>query len=460
MSGDEPLAVNREMLAKVLSAIKDDADTAQQFRWKGNPETGVMLRGDDEMVELRCEEIKTCIIDLNPWQATEDFVHRVALLAGYQAIVEDKTVDEIAGMMEEKLTISLTSHWVAFEVHGLKPGKTPIRIGEYRIGLLQTLTEELDLEIDRELWGHKDPDPAETVVVMVQVDAPDANKTTGPAGRACEEALDLLATIDYRARFNHGPPWEPRIGRRCWIWPDGESKTAAGVSNEWMHGYDYEVNHDVLTSTKDTRFQAPIDAWLHLPEGDMRDALTRAYVSIGAAMRRAPDAHASVTRAWTAIETVYAMGRPQDLGGDRSARAVANRFKLAAAAGTGTTDPFELARFYFLRNDVLHEAIPWQWSSKAPGKKLWPLYLHLDHLAGFCITEGITTREELDQRLNDAKIVEDTRKWIESWMDTTKFRLEHAVLKEVKRRHGEVHEFYQKVLKACGKPRKTPLGRA
>ncbi len=442
--------VDRDNLKQVLDAIQGDDETAKEFRWRGAPTTAFTFRGDDDMVELRYEELEACIEDENEWRADEKYVHRLLLNAVHQFLEDRKGVEDVAAFVEEKLSIELRSFRIAFEVLGLKPGKEPIRFGSSTFGMLDKLAKEAGLVINRERWNRQDSDPAETVAVLVEVEAPEPMKATGPAARLAEDALDLLATSDFRSRLSHGPPWETRIGRRCWVWPEGETETAMGVSNPWMRGYDYEVDQSTVHATGDTRFQAPPDAWTKLPAGDMRDAVERAYVSIGGAMRRAPDAHASVARAWTAVETLYASGRPGDEVGDRAARAVANRFKVAAAAGTGTTDPFELARFYFLRNDVLHDAISWRWSEKDAHGRLWPLYLHIDHLTGFCIKENITTKDNLRTRLMEPTLVAETREWIESWMETTQFRLDHGVLTDVKRRRGEVRQFFEKVLKACG----------
>lgn len=450
MQEQQGVVVNRDMLKQVIDAIAADEDTAREFRWRGRNARGFVMTGDNPLVDLRCEEIGICITENGSWRADKMYHSRVFLYAIFDALENEKTVEETAKFLEEKLTIVTNAYLVALQVLGLSELKEPIAAGEHKIGMLAVLAKAHGLSINREIWGGKDNDPEKTTVVLVRANAPDSMKVAREAVRLGEQALDLVASTSLRARFDHGPPWEMRIGRFCWVWPEGETEAAEGMANSWSRGYSYEIEKSTLSEHDCSHFLAPPFPWMELPEGDMRVVVERAYISIGAAVRRAPDAHASITRAWTAIETLFAWGRPGDVPGDRAARSVANRFKVAAATNKSTTDPFDLVRFYFLRNDLVHDAALWNWNSREAMRNLSSLYRHVDRFAEFCLTKRLSTREALHDKLMEPTLVQETKNWIESWLETPRFRLQAAALKETRIRYGKTYDFFKKVLKACG----------
>ena len=98
-----------------------------------------------------------------------------------------------------KITIPLASFTVVVAIKGLRPGRSPLRIGDVSIGMIGDLVDdeiakEVTVESEGKVstWAH------------LQVTVPSEERLADEVSTTVEEALDLLATLDQRSRFFRG----------------------------------------------------------------------------------------------------------------------------------------------------------------------------------------------------------------------------------------------------------------
>jgi len=283
---------------------------------------------------------------------------------------------------------------VMWDVANLEPPDAVISIDGVRLGTLDGICPEFSALLrTRYAWVRS----AKTLA-RAEVQAPNQDLAKDVSRETVEEALDFLSIVYARTRAPLGDFDGLSVGENVAFLSSDPRK----ISSWWVRGrrnYVHVGISQALWNNAGSLWEAPPRPWESLPVGTpLRDLIQCAYRRFGQAVRSQGDANACIPLALSSLEILLGPERPNRY-------IVASRLVRASVlSGLGVPHPLEIAHWYDVRNEILHEGRSVIWPDRG-ASFLWDVYRILDALSALCTQKNNTTKPQLVASLCDSGIV-------------------------------------------------------
>src|SRR2546430_1963918 len=395
----------RRRLVEALTEFGKKKET-KVVRERGEPISNPFFWPDPEFGNVE-RELFSLVDDgwESGWAIDDRSMQRMLRRLIWDALGDSSKENQIEAVVDtflEKLAIKFTSFTAVVAIQGLRPAKSPIKIGEVTFGTLSDLVDEKSAKEILVSSGGKAPQ----MWASLRVDAPSESLVADSAARDVESALDLLATLHQRHHMSTGHPGDLRVGSFGFV-VSGTQLLRSGFRNEWLRGVGYSVDPDVLVK-KHSRYRSGPYPWYDLPaDSEFSSALAEAYRRFGHACRLRDDPEAAIPLAVSALESL--LSERDDKLYSTTARVILASVMLDEP----TMWPIALVGWFLTRHEILHEPFQFRWSEQEASKTFWSLYGVLDLIASFILEGKIRQKKDLLLKLEAQENVEQAVKGVD-----------------------------------------------